>query len=107
MVEAANTLDDLQARRALDLYIANNPDSKWMKPVQSPNNFEFNDEAIPTEEFVEAAAQRTLSNNEKWDHTALGTIMINFSIDNGPGDTKLVESSISSKVPWPSQKYTA
>ncbi|KAG2744884.1 hypothetical protein P692DRAFT_201105309, partial [Suillus brevipes Sb2] len=60
MVEAVDTLNDLQAR-ALDLYIANNPDSKWMKPVQSPN---FDYDPISTEEIVESA-QRTLSVSEK------------------------------------------
>jgi hypothetical protein len=61
MVEAVDILNDLQAR-ALDLYIANNPDSKWMKPVQSPNNFDH--EPISTEEIVEAT-QRTLSKDRK------------------------------------------
>jgi hypothetical protein len=61
MVEAVDTLNDLQGR-ALDLYIADNPDFKWMKSVQSPYNFD--DESISTEEIVEAA-QRTLPNDRK------------------------------------------
>ncbi|KAG2744882.1 hypothetical protein P692DRAFT_201841408 [Suillus brevipes Sb2] len=61
MVEAVDTLKDIQAR-ALDLYIADNPGTEWMKPVQSPKNFD--DEPISTEEIVEAA-QRTLPMDRK------------------------------------------
>ncbi|KIK36601.1 hypothetical protein CY34DRAFT_94074, partial [Suillus luteus UH-Slu-Lm8-n1] len=59
MVEAVDTLNDIQAR-ALDLYIADNPGTEWMKPVQSSNIFD--DKPISTEEIVEAA-QRTLPND--------------------------------------------
>jgi hypothetical protein len=59
MVEAVDTLSDIQAR-ALDLYIADNPGTEWMKPVQSSNIFD--DKPISTEEIVEAT-QRTLPND--------------------------------------------
>lgn len=61
MVEAVDTLRDIQAR-ALDLYIADNPGSEWMKPVQSSNIFD--DKPISTEEVVEAA-QQPLPNDPK------------------------------------------
>ncbi|KAG1769115.1 hypothetical protein EV702DRAFT_1142374 [Suillus placidus] len=70
MAKAVDTLNDLQAR-ALELHIANDPGSEWMKPVQSPKNFD--DEPISTEEIVEAAAQRTLPNDQKNSTRTLST----------------------------------
>ncbi|KAG1789732.1 uncharacterized protein HD556DRAFT_1243442 [Suillus plorans] len=61
MRKAADILSNLQAR-ALDLHIANNPGSEWIKPVQLPNDLD--DEPISTERIIEAA-QRTFLNDRK------------------------------------------
>ncbi|KAG2089345.1 uncharacterized protein F5147DRAFT_726085 [Suillus discolor] len=61
MSKAVDILGNLQAR-ALDLHIANNPGSEWIKPVQSPNDFD--DVPISTEKIIEAA-QRTLPDDRK------------------------------------------
>jgi hypothetical protein len=61
MVEAVDILSNIQAR-ALDLYVADNPGTEWMKPVQSSNIFD--DKPISTEEIVEAA-QRILPKDRK------------------------------------------
>ncbi|KAG2746325.1 hypothetical protein P692DRAFT_20836113 [Suillus brevipes Sb2] len=86
MIEAVDTLNDLQAR-ALDLYMANNPDCKWMKPIQSPNNFD--DEPISTEESV-GAAQRTLPNDRK---NSTGTLSASekFTTSSALADEDLID----------------
>ncbi|KAG1845374.1 hypothetical protein C8R48DRAFT_443744 [Suillus tomentosus] len=61
MRKAVDVLSNLQAR-ALNLHIVNKPGSEWIKPVQSPNDFD--DEPISTERIIEAA-QRTLPKDRK------------------------------------------